>query len=285
MSAPAPKPKSKLLRWLKFIGLALLTFYIILCTAVTMSQRQLLYHPRVLTAGKVEAAAKAQNLTRWHNAAGQPIGMFRLAPHQPAQGQILITYGNGGSAVACVHYANDIQKLGDFDVYLLDYPGYEDRPGTPTETTICRAADDALSALPTNRPTYLLGESLGTGVTSYLAGTDPDRIRGVVLLAPYNHLSAPAQYHYPYLPAALLLADRFASDVHLQNYHGPVGILIGTADRVVPAIFGHRLYDGYAGPKKLWEFPGADHGDVFDKLPAVWSDLMQLWQINWPKKG
>ena len=68
--APKPKPKSKLLRWLKFIGLALLTFYIILCVAVTMSQRQLLYHPRVLTAEKVDAAAKAQNLTRWRNAAG-----------------------------------------------------------------------------------------------------------------------------------------------------------------------------------------------------------------------
>jgi pimeloyl-ACP methyl ester carboxylesterase len=280
MSQTVHRPQSPLLRWLKLIGVAVLTFYLMLCLAVTVCQRQLLYHPQVIPAAQVDAAARAAKLDRWRNPAGQPMGTRRLSPHQPACGQILLTYGNAGSAVTCVHYADDIQSMGDFDVYILEYPGYEDRPGQPTETSLFQAADEALSQLPTNHPTYLVGESLGTGVAAYLAGTHPDRISGVVLLAPYNHLSAPAQYHYPWLPARWLLLDRFASDDHLRTYHGPLGVVVGTVDQVVPARFGKQLYDGYAGPKRLWEFPRDDHGDVFETLPAIWDGLMKLWRVN-----
>ena len=277
---PAKNLRHQLRRWLKLVALAVGTTYLLLCFAVGISQRQLLYHPTVLTPPQVDAAARGENLIRWTNAAGQAIGLKRLAPRQPAVGQVLVTYGNGGSAAASAHYADDLQRFADFDVYLLEYPGYEDRPGTPTQDHLFRAADEALQSLATNPPIYLLGESLGSGVAAYLAGTYPDRVRGVVLLAPYNHLSAVAQCHFPCLPVSLLLLDRFPSDDYLSHYHGPVGILIGLADRVVPQRFGRRLYEGYAGPKQLWEFPGADHGDVFDKIPSVWPGLKVLWQIK-----
>ena len=280
MSQTVHRPQSPLLRWLKLIGVAVVTFYLMLCLAVTVCQRQLLYHPQVIPAAQVDAAARAARLERWRNPAGQPIGTRRLSPRQPACGQILLTYGNAGSAVTCVHYADDIQSMGDFDVYILEYPGYEDRPGKPTETSLFHAADEALSLLSTNQPTYLVGESLGTGVTAYLAGTHPDRINGIVLLAPYNHLSAAAHYHYPFLPVWLLLRDRFESDVYLRQYHGPVGIVVGTVDHVVPAKLGRKLFDGYDGPKKLWEFPHDGHNDVFTTLPAIGRQLLQFWQVK-----
>jgi uncharacterized protein len=165
-------------------------------------------------------------------------------------------------------------------VFILEYPGYEDRPGTPTQEHIFRAADEALLLLSTNLPVYLVGESLGTGVASYLAGKYPDRVRGVVLLAPFNHISAPAQYQYPWLPVRLLLLDHYPSDEYLTRYHGPVGVLVGTADHVVPERFGRQLYEGYNGPKKLWTFPGADHGDVFEKIPDIAGELKALWQAR-----
>ena len=216
-------------------------------------------------------------MERWYNAAGQPIGMKRLCLQRPAQAQALLTYGNGSHATGNPGYFDNLQNLGRFDIYILNYPGYEDRPGTPTQANLFHAADDAMASLSTNLPLYLIGQSLGTGVAAYLAGTYPDRVKGVVLQAPFNHMSAVAQYHYPWLPVSLLLLDRFASDDYLSHYHGPVGIMLGEVDQVVPPQFGRRLYDGYAGPKQVWVFPGANHGDVFYKIPDIAPDLKKLW--------
>ena len=280
MPTPQNHPPSKIPPWLLALLWRLLRIYLLLCLLVTLFQRHLLYHPEVLTPSQVDIQAHAQQLERWRNPAGQPIGMKRLASRQPAKGQILVTYGNENSATDCASYADDLQSLGAFDVFILEYPGYEDRPGKPTETSLFHAADEALSLLSTNQPTYLVGESLGTGVTAYLAGTHPDRINGIVLLAPYNHLSAVGQYHLPILPVWLLLRDRFESDVYLRQYHGPVGIVLGTVDHVVPAKLGHKLFDGYDGPKKLWEFPHDGHNDVFTTLPAIGRQLLQFWQVK-----
>ena len=170
--------------------------------------------------------AQSAKLERWKDPSGQAIGMKRLSPQQPAAGQVLIVYGNGSCATACAHYADVIQGIAAFDVFILEYPGYADRPGSPSQKSLFRAADEAFQLLATNGPVYLVGESLGTGVAAYLAGTHPDKVAGVVLLAPYNRLADAAQYHYPILPVHLLLVDRFPSEDYLRNYHGPVGVLV-----------------------------------------------------------
>jgi len=154
------------------------------------------------------------------------------------------------------------------------------RPGSPSQKSLFQAADVAIQSLATNTPIYLVGESLGTGVASYLAGTYPDKVTGVVLFAPYNRLTDVAQYHMWLLPVHLMLADRFPSQDYLRNYHGPVGILVGGQDTVVPEKFGRRLYAAYAGPKQLWDFPEATHETVTERPPEFWKQIVNLlaWQ-------
>ena len=128
MPTPQNHPPSKIPPWLLALLWRLLRIYLLLCLLVTLFQRHLLYHPEVLTPSQVDIQAHAQQLERWRNPAGQPIGMKRLSPRQPAKGQILVTYGNENSAIDCASYADDLQSLGAFDVFILEYPGYEDRP-------------------------------------------------------------------------------------------------------------------------------------------------------------
>ncbi|MGD0743910.1 MAG: alpha/beta fold hydrolase [Verrucomicrobiota bacterium] len=206
--------------------------------------------------------------------------MKRLSPGQPADGRVLIVYGNGSCATGCAHYADVIQGIGVFDVFILEYPGYADRPGSPSQRSLFRAADEAFQLLATNGPVYLVGESLGTGVAAYLAGTHPDQVAGAVLFAPYNRLTDVAQAHMPMLPVRWLLVDRFPSQDFLRNYHGPVAMLVAGQDQVVPEKFGRRLYDGYAGPKRLWEFPMDDHGSIMKRLPNVWKQIITFLQTN-----
>jgi pimeloyl-ACP methyl ester carboxylesterase len=195
-------------------------------------------------------------------------------------GTVLIAYGNGSSATGSAHYADDIQKVAALDVFILEYPGYEDRPGKPTEKNLFAAAVDAFQMLPTNKPVYLVGESLGTGVAAYLAGTFSNKISGVLLISPFDSLVSPAQYQYPWLPVSLLLVDRFPSENYLRNYHGKIGITVDGKDDVVPEKFGLKLYDGYGGPKKLWQFPNGGHCEITEPQNEFWKELFEFLQTN-----
>jgi len=281
MSRITQRPKPVVLtRLLRLLLVSCISLYLAVCVVVAIFQRRLLYLPPVYTSEQVEQLARTARLERWMVPSGQAIGMKRLSSQQPAAGRVLIIYGNGSCATACAHYADVIQDVAAFDVFIVEYPGYADRPGSPNQKSLFRAADEAFQLLATNKPVYLVGESLGTGVAAFLAGTHPDQIAGVVLFAPYNRLADAAQYHYPILPVHLMLLDRFPSEDYLRNYHGPVGVLVAGKDQVVPEKLGRRLYNGYAGPKRLWEFPLDDHGTVMERLPNVWKEIITFLQSN-----
>ena len=137
-----------------------------------------------------------------------------------------------------------------------------------------------MELLGTNAPVYLLGESLGTGVACYLAGAFPSVIKGMVLIAPYNSLTDVACHHMPIFPVKWMLWDRFDSARHLAGYHGPVGILLAGQDVVVPERFGRKLFEGYHGPGKLWEFPHAGHEDLPDQPESWWRELLKYWNFS-----
>ena len=136
--------------------------------------------------------------------------------------------------------------------------------------------------LDTNRPVYLVGESLGSGVAAYLAGTQPDRVAGLMLLSPYNRMTSEAQAHMPVLPVWLILMDRFPSQDYLRNYHGPVGIMLDGRDKVVPEKFGQRLYDNYSGPKQLWRFADGNHITILEPPEKFWGEVLHFWQTGLP---
>jgi len=261
-------------------ALVCLAVYVLVCIGFASCQRRMIYVPRHFTSEQVDEAAGAARLARWRNPTGQAIGMKRLAFSRPAAGRLLIVYGNGSWTVGCAHYADGIQSVAAFDVFLLEYPGYADRPGSPSQEGIFRAADEALELLGTNQPVYLLGESLGSGVAAYLAGTHPGRITGLILLSPYDRLASVAQGRLPFLPVSLLLVDRFPSLDYLRQYHGPVGIMVDGLDRTVPEKFGLRLYDGYAGPKRLWRFPDGRHISIREPPEQFWGEVLNFWGRN-----
>ncbi|HVU26726.1 MAG TPA: alpha/beta fold hydrolase [Verrucomicrobiae bacterium] len=252
--------------------------YLIICVVMAVSQRSFIYHPRVFTREEVERRAQGTKLERWTNSTGEFIGFKHLSVRQPADGIVLIAYGNGSTAIGSNRYVNDIQSAANLDVYILEYPGYEDRPGEPSEASLFTAAAEAFQLLSTNKPAYLVGESLGSGVASYLAGTYPDKVAGIFLISPFNNLAAVAQNHFPFLPVWPLVIDRFPSEKYLQNYHGRVGVSVDGRDIVVPEKFGLKLYNNYNGPKKLWEFPDGEHCQILKPPAEFWHEVIEFWQ-------
>jgi fermentation-respiration switch protein FrsA (DUF1100 family) len=126
-----------------------------------------------------------------------------------------------------------------------------------------------MAVLQKDGPVYVVGESLGTGVAAYIAGTHSNSVAALLLIAPYHNLGDVAQGHMPIFPAKYMLRDKFPSAEYLRNYHGSLAVLLAGEDTVVPNRFGRRLFDAYAGPKKLWEIPKAGHNDL-PYVPVEW---------------
>lgn len=259
-------------RWLRRGGSCVAFGYAVLVLTVGCVQRRLLYHPPPLGSGEVSQVAERHGFLPWTNAVGIRIGWFRSSTGIASEACVLIMHGNAGAAADRAYLADPIQAGSNVDVYVLEYPGFAGRPGTPSENSLTAAAGEALSLLGRQRPVYLVGESLGTGVACFLAGTRPAEVAGVILLTPFDRLSSVAAHHYPWIPVRMLLLDRFPSEEWLKQYSGPVGIVVGTADQVIPARFGHRLHAGYTGPKRFWEFEGEDHWDASHRPPEWWRE-------------
>jgi pimeloyl-ACP methyl ester carboxylesterase len=275
-------PRPALAKLCKRVLLVCAVLYLLVFVVVGVFQRRLIYFPPVFTSQQVDEMARSERVERWLGPGGARIGWKRLSPTQPAEGQVLITHGNAGCAFQCGHYADVIQQIAPLDVYVVEYPGYADRPGSPSERTLEAAAEEAFQSLPVKGPLFLVGESLGTGVAAWLAGRHPERVAGVILLAGYDSLADVAGAHMPWLPARLLMRDRFPAENYLRTYHGPLAVLTSTGDTVIPSKFAHRLHDGYLGPKKFWEFPGGDHGTVM-LLPAkVWNEVLAFCRTRLP---
>jgi len=243
-------------------------------------QRRMIYHPRIIASDDSDRLAASVGLERWRDFTGQNIGWKRLSQMPQVQGIVLITHGNAGCAIDRSDYAKAMQESAAMDVFILEYPGFGDRAGSPSERNLFKAADEGFAALPTNGPVYLVGESLGTGVAAYLAGSHPTNVAGVLLVAPYRILTEVAQYHVRIFPVRWLLQDRFQSEDYLRPYRGPIAMLLAGKDRVVPAKFGRRLFDSYAGPKRLWEFPDANHETIHQQPPEFWNAVAKFWQTN-----
>jgi pimeloyl-ACP methyl ester carboxylesterase len=258
------------------IGLTLGVFYLLLVVVIVLFQRRLLYVPTLMNPKVAEQIARREGFEAWRNTANQIIGW-----HWPAgatsNGVVLIVHGNAGCAVDRSYFAEPIRAGGSVDVFVLEYPGYGVRDGSPSEASLLTAAEEAFNELPTNGPIFIVGESLGTGVAAHLAKRYGPRISGLILFAPYNDLASVAQEKMPILPVRLLLQDRFNSAEWLREYRGPVAIVLAEADEIIPAKFGRRLYDGYSGPKKLETIPAAHHNEIGIRSPEWWRDIFEFW--------
>jgi hypothetical protein len=192
----------------------------------------------------------------------------------PRTGQPVIAYfhGNGG------HIGYRIQRLlrfarQEFGVLMLEYRGYGSNPGTPSEAGFYADGRAALAFLERegvapNR-LVLYGESLGSGVAVQLAAQHD--IAALILEAPPTSVAEVAQCHFPYVPAARLVTDRFDSLSRIGKVRAPILVLHGENDRVVPIRFGRALFNAAPEPKEGWFVPDAGHEDLvrYGALDAV----------------
>lgn len=214
----------------------------------------------------------------WHVLAnGQTAASSLDCDGQLTSGRWLILYFPGNAGHRGYRGAEiSIFTQAGANVFLFDYRGYADNPGSPSEERFAADAhavwEYAAQARGVPRERIVLyGESIGGGVAVRLAaelcqaGTPPG---GVILRSTFSSLVDAGAYHYPWLPVRWLLVDRFPSDARIRNVTCPILQLHGTADRIIPLDMGRRLFaaapekSASGVPKRFVELPGAGHNDT-----------------------
>jgi hypothetical protein len=201
----------------------LLSLYLAVLVFFYFGQRALLYFPTHNT--------RPSKLVPWSDGS-QTIGYCREVAH-PATIWLMM-HGNAGQA-ANRDYV--LRCMSDQDsLYVVEYPGYGARPGSPSMNSMNQAAAEAYQLLRARNPTTpvcVLGESIGTGPACVLAGqkVPPDKI---VLVVPYDDLANVAGEKFWFLPVRLMLRDCWKNGEALKNYTGPVDIFGATEDTVIP---------------------------------------------------
>ena len=151
-----------------------------------------------------------------------------------------------------------------YGIFLFEYRGYGDNPGTPNEKDNIRDAITAWNYLQqSTKPPHCIvayGESLGTGVAVALAAQR--KVSAVILQSPFTSLDNVAKHHYPFLPVSWLLQEHYNSLSQIAHINSPLFIIHGDVDSVIPIQNSYLLYQQAYSPKELAIAPGKSHNDL-----------------------
>ena len=188
-------------------------------------------------------------------------GWFIPAPE--ARGTLLYFHGNGGNMGHRLDPIDVFHRLG-LNVFIIDYRGYGDSSGKPSEDGTYEDALAAWHYLTQHKHLMperivLFGESLGGSIAAWLAARHAPA--GLIIYASFISVPEMAQDLYPLFPAAWLTRYRYDTRAALVSAHCPVLILHSPEDEIIPFRHGEALFAAANAPKRLFELHGG-HNDA-----------------------
>ena len=251
--------------------------YLLVCLYVFLRQRAMLYHPQAVSEEQMLQRAREADMARWLDKSGEPLGW--MTGGDADEIPVVIFQGNAGNALDRTSLIDRLRAAGARGrIHVADYPGYGSAPGSPTQRSLTETAQRALDAIPGSA--VVVGESLGTGVAAQGAASRPDKVQGLILITPFDSMTAAAAHHYPWLPVRALLLDRFDSAAALKTFSNPVAIIVADDDDITPPDGARRLFAALTGPKKLFEVKDAGHNEAASNLPD--GEWREVWDFVSP---
>lgn len=169
-------------------------------------------------------------------------------------------HGNGELIDDWVGLLRPFPELLGMGVLLVEYPGYGRSTGSPTQDRIMEVAQEAWDWLG-ERPDVdasrriAVGRSLGGGVAAVL--TRHREVPALVLQSTFTSVADLARERF-FVPG-ILVRDPFRALDAVRDYDGPVLVVHGRDDRVVPFDHGRRLAD--ASPRARLHPRPCGHND------------------------
>ncbi len=186
-------------------------------------------------------------------------------PEEPAPGQpgrpftMLYLHGantNLGDRVDALQFW---QGLG-FDILAVEYRGYGESSGRPSEAGLKRDVQAAWDWLVQDRGVpaghvVLAAESMGVSLATALGrGVRP---AGMILEAGFTRAVDVAARRYPWLPVRQMLRLDLAAEDHIAQVRSPVLLVHSVDDTLVPITLGRRLERRARPPREFLKIRGA----------------------------
>lgn len=250
-----------------------LFLYLVYCGFLFVIQRQMLF-PRYLLSPpyhienisgleKIWVTTSFGKIESWF----LPQTSRRVSGPAPA---VIFAHGNGELIDFWPHEFKNLTHLG-IGVLLVEYPGYGRSKGSPSQKNITQAfirAYDMLVARPDVDPSriILFGRSLGGGAVCTLAAQRPSA--ALILMSSFVSVRSFAS---KYLVPDFLVRDSFDSLAVVQAYHGPVLVVHGRFDDVIPYKHGASLYQAARNGQLISYDSG--HNDCPPSWDIFWRDF------------
>ncbi len=183
---------------------------------------------------------------------------------------VIFAHGNGELIDFWPQELQNFNRLG-MGVLLVEYPGYGRSEGLPSQISIeetFAAAYDVLAArkdVDASR-IVLFGRSLGGGAVCALTAQRPSA--ALILMSTFISTRSLA---VKYLAPGFLVRDPFENLKAVQNYPGPVLVMHGKFDEVIPYRHGLSLYQAAQKGKMITYESG--HNDCPPHWDVFWQDV------------
>jgi hypothetical protein len=192
-----------------------------------------------------------------------------FVPAKNSQRTILFLHGNGGNISHRLSFLEMFRQLG-LNCFIIDYRGYGQSEGTPSEVGSYLDAEAAWNYLVNQRQIpsseiIVWGNSLGGGVASWLALQHPPK--ALILASTFTSAVDIAAAQYPFLPVRLLAKVRYETLSRLDKIQVPILIIHSRGDKVIPYQHALRLFEVANQPKQFMEITGG-HNNAWIVKPA-----------------
>ena len=239
--------------------------YAVLVLALTVFQRNLMYHPDQSVPTPGTYGVPEMTSERLMTPDGHPLLAWWREPMRSDAPVILYFHGNAGTLDDRADKVRPYLDAG-YGVMLVTYRYNAGAGGRPSEDNLVTDARTALNALRDRdidaARIVAYGESLGTGLAVRLASEH--RFKAVVLEAPYSSITDVAASVYWYVPVRWLLKDSFDSTARIADIGAPLLIVHGGLDNVIEPRFAQKLFGAAVDPKRLIMIDEAHHTNLYD---------------------
>ncbi len=233
---------------------------------VSCSQSRLIYFPdmpsRELTATPRQIGLAYESVEFTTDDGVKLHGWF--VPAAEPRGTLLFFHGNAGNISHRLDSLRIFHDLG-LSSLILDYRGYGQSEGTPSEEGTYLDAEAALRFLQEQRGVaagdlIVFGRSLGAAIAAHLASRH--RVRALILESAFASVPEMAAALYPFLPTRWLVRFSYATKDYVGQRSCPLLVIHSRDDEIVPFEQGQTLFAAANPPKRFLELRGG-HNDGF----------------------